>query len=119
MSPLRYIPDLPPNKTVVVGDMVLDCDRGILSLGEKSVRVGTGNFRQFWLIFAKYPNRTIHEDRLRFIVWQNAERSNDIVKVYIYRCRRQMKTLGSRCRIKNHHYGTYEFVVPHENRGAE
>lgn len=119
MSPLRNIPDLPPDKVIPVGDMVLDAQRGVLSLGSKFVRVGTGHFRQFWLIFAKYPNRPLHEERIRFIVWGDHERSNDICRRYIYMCRQALTTLGSRCKIESHHYGIYEFVVPHEDRGAE
>ena len=118
-NPLDSLPDLPADKTIPVGDMVLDYQRGILTRESKSVRVGTGNFRQFWFLFAKYPNRPIHEERIRFVVWQNHERSNDIIRRYIYMCRQAMTTLGSRCKIESHHYGIYEFVVPHEDRGAE
>lgn len=106
------VPDLPAAPLVQIGDMMLDRERRLLSRGNKKVVAGGQFDIRLWLLFGKYPNQALPEERLVPVVWGEELRGRGTLKTYIHRCRRTLCAVGSHCRIINHHYGTYEFVVP-------
>lgn len=112
MDPFNSIPDFPPQQLIQIGDMTLDRERRTLSRGDKTVPAGGQYDIRLWLVFGKYPNQALLEERLVPVVWGDELRGKGTLKTYIFRCRRTLRALGSQCRIVNHHYGTYEFVVP-------
>lgn len=112
MDPFATIPDFPPPQLVQIGDMTLDRERRTLSNGNRTVPAGGQFDIRLWLVFGKYPNRPLPEERIVPVVWGEELRGKGTLKTYIHRCRSTLRALGSQCQIINHHYGTYEFVVP-------
>lgn len=113
MDPFASIPDVDLPQLAKIGDMTLDRERRRLSRGNKSVKVNWRNDIRFWLLFGKYPNQALPEERVRPAIWgDGVVRCDEVLRQYIYRCRKALRKLGSHCEIVSHHFGTYEFVVP-------
>ena len=116
MDHFGSIPDFTAPSLVRIGDMTLDRERRTISRERKAVSAGGRHLMQFWLLFGKYPNQPLPDERIRFAIWGDQVRGREVVRAHVWQCRRALKALRSQCQIVNHNFGTYEFVVPRSAR---
>jgi DNA-binding response OmpR family regulator len=105
------LPDIPDALTFALGDMELDPEHRTLRKGDRSVYIPTTLVR-ILLLFSKYPNRVIAEERLRGYLYGDGEyRGDAVIRVHMTRCRASLRKVGSNSKFKTHRAAGWEFYT--------
>ena len=94
---------------VVIGDMVYDTTRGLLTKDNRTKKLGK-NLAKFLRLFGEKPGSVLSKEEILRQIYGDHVRSEDIIRTQISLCRRVMAAVGSDCRIVNHHSFGWEFV---------